>query len=83
MTGQMRLVWPILEPPLGLFDLIDLAVDTIEVLAGEQGYTAVGTAREWEVEPGDRMPRWAAYRLVLTCIVPVIPRVDAALEEVA
>lgn len=67
----MRLVWPILEPPLGLFDLIDEAVDTIEVLIGERGFTAAGTAKEWEVQPGERIPGWAAYRLVLTCVVPV------------
>lgn len=80
---QMRLVWPILEPPRALFDLIDMAVDDVVELIEEQGYAAAGIPEQWEVELGPRMPGWEDHRLVLTCVVPVAPCVDAALEEAA
>lgn len=71
---QMRLVWPIVEPWRGFHYLIDSAVDEVEKLAEEQGCKVVGIPEGWSVEAGPIIPGWAAYRLVLTCIVPVAAR---------
>lgn len=80
---QMRLTWPIDEPPRGLHQLVDIAVDDIDELVAEQGYAVAGIPEQWDVWLGARTPGWEDHRLVLTCVVPVSPRVDAALEGAA
>jgi len=67
----MRLVWPVLEPPLPLFDLIDIARDDVDEVVARHGYIAVHAPFEWMPRPGSEVPGFSAHRLVLTCLVEV------------
>lgn len=74
----MRLVWPVLEPPLPLFDLIDIAKEDVANVLAQQGFTAVGEPYEWEPKPGVLMPGFVEHRFVITCLVEVARAVREA-----
>lgn len=67
----MHLVWPILEPVMPLFDLIDLAKEDVDNVVARHGYAATHAPFDWLPRAGADVPGFTAHRLVLTCLVEV------------